>query len=80
MSDLTLLFANQPSRSPAQAKTLPAGSSVRNSPFTSKSPILVSTTRHHDDFGDKLNKYLKDGLENENLQHELKKFTNAQKK
>ena len=62
MSDLTLLFANQPTRSPPMTKTQSVGPNVRSSPFMSNSRILVSSTRQDDHLGDKLNKYLKDGL------------------
>jgi hypothetical protein len=80
MSDLTLLFANQSTRSPVFSKTQSAGPNVRSSPFTTTSRILVSPTRQDSDLGNNLNKYLKDGLEKDSLHHELRKFTIAQKK
>ena len=80
MSDLTLLFANQSTRSPVAGKTQSAGPGARSNPFAPPSRILVSPTRQDSDLGDNLNKYLKDGLEKESLHHELKRFTAAQKK
>lgn len=80
MSDLTLLFANQSPRSTPVVKIPTAGQNLRNNPFTTRNRILASPNRQSSDIGDNLGKYLKEGLEMENLQQELKKFTSAQKK